>query len=156
MRWRTETIDKGMKRGEGSCGSGSEGGEGEVGELTAGMMEVKGVKHKINSALSLIQALPAQIRSVRWGCRGLTCGLLARELRLPLSPLSRPPQSLPCPEAQGVQALKRAPSAPWQPSQCWCYRAWDDCRLVWKRGNERFDSVFFFIVRVCLLVKMSF
>lgn len=49
-----------------------------MGELTAGMMEVKGVKHKINSALSLIQAVPAQIRSVRCDCRGLTCGPLAR------------------------------------------------------------------------------
>lgn len=51
-----------MKWGGGGSGRGG-GVRGDVGELTAGMMKVKGVKHKINSALSFIQAVPAQITS---------------------------------------------------------------------------------------------
>lgn len=49
----------------GGDGSGRGDGAGEVGGVTVAMMEVKGVKHQINSALSLIQAVPAQIKSVR-------------------------------------------------------------------------------------------
>lgn len=132
MRWRTGTIDKGMKGGR-------QWGKDEVWELTAGMMEVKGVKHKIISALFLIQAVPAGIRSVRCGCRGLTCGPLAPGPYVVLRP-------------RAIKHWKELWPLHGNRAQCWCNRGLKRLQTSLQKRKWKIWGCFFSLLCACVCV----